>query len=418
VPPPFPRPSAYAGLWISAAGSAFGRTAIQLALSWITLEVTGSLLMVGAVSAVRMAPQIPFGIPAGIVADWFDRRRLVAGVTVAGSAVALSAAALAASGRLVVPLIMAVAVALGLLDTLRTTATQTYAYDLVRASNVARRLAFVNLGSQLLGTAGGLVGGYTLQAHGGSTTFLVVAIVLAVGAAVLSLATGDAAPALSSLSLPAGQGALGGPSGRSTAAARRKRPSFAAASTLIVRNRLVTVLVLTIILVEVLGFSSMTIMPTFARDVFEVGPVGLGMMTAARSIGGVTSLLLLSRAGTSDRSGAALLGAAGVLGLALLAFSWTSSYPLALVWLALVGGACAVCDTLSQMLLQQSAGEQQRGAAMGLWVFSIGFAPLGHLALGALSDVLGAPPTQAIFGASLAIVAALLAYYAPLRRLA
>src|SRR5215210_7771211 len=111
------RPSAFSGLWISVAASAFARTAIQLALSWITFEVTGSLFMVGVVAAVRMAPLLAIGIPAGIVADWFDRRRLVVGVTVGSTAVALGVAALLASGLLMVPIILAVALALGVLDT-------------------------------------------------------------------------------------------------------------------------------------------------------------------------------------------------------------------------------------------------------------------------------------------------------------
>jgi len=401
------RPSPFAGLWISVAASAFARSAIQLALSWITLEITGSLFLVGVVAAVRMAPQMPLGIPAGIVADWFDRRWLVVGVSAASAAVTLSVVALAASRLLIFPIILIAAVALGLLDTLRTTATQAYAYDLVRVSHTARGLAFVNLGSQLLGAVGGLVGGYTLSVYGGATAFLVVAIVLALGALAPTLAVGGAAS--EALDPGAVRRLTGGP--------RRERPAFATASTLLLRNRLAAMLVLTIILTEILGFSSLTILPKFARDVFDVGAAGLGTMTAARSFGGVLSLLLLARFGASDRSGAVLLTAAGVLGLALLAFAATPRYELALAWLVLVGAACAVLDTLSQMLLQQSVRERERGAAMGLWVFSVGFAPPGHLALGALADTIGAPLTQALFGGSLAAVAALLALYAPLRRL-
>lgn len=372
-------------------------------MSWITLEVTGSLFLVGVVAAVRMAPQIPFGIPAGIIADWINRRSLVVGVTTASAIVALVVATLAATGWLVFPVILTVAIALGLLDTMRTTASQAYAYDLVHAAHVARGLAFVNLGAQLLGAAGGLAGGYALQEYGGATAFLIVAIVLAWGATVPLLAVGE--------------NGTSGATGNATVSPPRRRPSFVAAGTLIGRSRLVAMLVLTIILAEVLGFSSATMMPKFARDVFKIGAAGLGIMTASRSVGGVVSLLLLSRIGTRERSGRVMLGAAGVLGLALLAFAASPVLEVALVWLALVGAACAVMDTMSQMLLQQAAGERERGAAMGLWVVSIGFAPLGHLALGALGDTVGAPPTQALFGASLAIAAVLLALYRPLRAL-
>ncbi|HET7770644.1 MAG TPA: MFS transporter, partial [Chloroflexota bacterium] len=84
------RPSALAGLWVSAAANSFARTAIQLALGWITLQLTGSPFMVGAVSAVRMAPQVPLGIPAGMLADWVDRRRLMIAVTAASTGVVLA----------------------------------------------------------------------------------------------------------------------------------------------------------------------------------------------------------------------------------------------------------------------------------------------------------------------------------------
>src|SRR5688572_25355046 len=133
-----------AGLWVSAAANSFARTAIQLALGWITLQLTGSPFMVGAVSAVRMAPQVPLGIPAGMLADWLDRRTLVVTVTAASTAVALALAWLLGSGLLLLPVVLGAALVVGLLDTLRTTATQAYAYDLVYATQAARGVAFVN----------------------------------------------------------------------------------------------------------------------------------------------------------------------------------------------------------------------------------------------------------------------------------
>src|SRR5205823_8894956 len=139
---------------------------------------------------------------------------------------------LAASGWLVLPILLAVAVGVGLLDTLRTTAAQAYAYQLVRTAHAARGMALVNLGAQLLGTAGGLVAGYTLAEHGAAATFVVVALALAFGAFGLALVGGGAA---------GGAGGPDGTSGRPRAAARRERPSFAAARALLVRNRPVAV---------------------------------------------------------------------------------------------------------------------------------------------------------------------------------
>ena len=414
--PALRRPPPLAGLWVSAAANSFARTAIQLALGWITLQLTGSPFMVGAVSAVRMAPQVPLGIPAGMLADWFDRRTLVVAVTIASTVVALALAWLLGSSLLLLPIVLGAALAVGLLDTLRTTATQAYAYDLAYAAQAARGVAFVNLGTHLLGTLGGLAGGYTLERYGAPATFLLIAAVLAVGAVMPVLAS--AAPAR----LPADHGAspVGGdgpvPPVSPVVRATRPRPSFGAALALLLRNPLVAALVLTIVVAEILGFSSTTIMPTFARDVFAVGAAGLGTMTAARSIGGVLGLAVLSRVGTRDRSGAILLSAATALGAALLVFSQAPRFEAGLVCLLAIGAASAVLDTLGQVLLQQAVPEQQRGAAMGTWVVAIGFGPLGHLGIGAVAAAIGAPAALALFGAALTAFSTLAWRHAALRR--
>ena len=64
----------------------------------------------------------------------------------------------------------------GVLDTMRTAATQSYAYDLVRTTRATSGMALMNLGTQALSTLGGLVGGYTLEQYGSAATFGVIAI--------------------------------------------------------------------------------------------------------------------------------------------------------------------------------------------------------------------------------------------------
>ena len=313
--------------------------------------------------------------------------------------VALVLAALLGAGVLVLPVVLGAALAVGLLDTVRTSATQAYAYDLAPTAGAARGLAFVNLGAQLLGTLGGLVGGYTLERFGAPATFVVIAGVLAMGAVLPAVAA------------PVEKEVEEAPEVR----AARRRPSLREAVGLVLRNRLVAALVGTIIVAEILGFSSNSVMPTFARDVFMVGAAGLGTMTAARSLGGAVGLAVLSRIGTRERSGGVMLGAASVLGVTLLAFAQTARFELALVWLVAIGAASAVLDTLGQTLLQQAVPARQRGAAMGTWVFAIGFGPVGHLGVGMLASSFGAPLTLTVFGSALAAFAVLVWRSAPLR---
>jgi predicted MFS family arabinose efflux permease len=188
------------------------------------------------------------------------------------------------------------------------------------------------------------------------------------------------------------------------------------AVTLLARNRVVAILALAIILAEIFGFATQTLLPTFARDVFDVGASGLGLMLAARSGGGVLGLLVLSRLGAEGRAGLVFLGGAASFGLALFLFAVSPVYALALGLLAISGLCASIMDTLGQTLIQRNADERERGAAMGVWVFSVGFGPIGHLALGATAERYGAPLAQAVSGLVLVLVAALMALHAPLRR--
>jgi MFS family permease len=397
----------FAGLWLSASTGSFARIMVQLVLSWITLESTGSPFLVGVVMAVRMVPLLVLGIPAGAVADSFDRRTLVI-LSSGGLALAsLACAAAAAAGTLSLPAILTITFILGTLDTQRAAATQVYAYDLVREARATRGIALTNLGAQLLGVLGAILGGVVLESSGPVGAFLIVALASLLGA--VGPALGAVGPTLRS-NRPAQQGATPG-----------SRPRLWNALTLLGRNRLVAMLALGVTLAEVFGFSHQTLLPTFARDVFDVGAAGLGALTAARSVGGVLSLLLLARLGTAERSGLVFLATGGAFGLALAVFAAVPSYGLALVMLTLAGAAAFAFDALGQTLLQRSTADHERGAAMGIWAVGVwavgvGTAPLGHLAIGAATGLMGPQPAQAASGALLLLAFLLLATHAPLRR--
>jgi hypothetical protein len=173
---------------------------------------------------------------------------------------------------------------------------------------------------------------------------------------------------------------------------------------------------LAILLAEIFGFASQTLLPTFARDVFMVGASGLGLMTAVRSGGGALGLLILSRLGAEGRAGLVFLVGAAAFGLALFLFAASPIYALALVLLGISGMCASIMDTLGQTLIQRNADEHERGTAMGVWVFSVGFGPVGHLTLGAAATAYGAPLAQAVSGLSLMVVAAVMSLHGPLRR--
>jgi MFS family permease len=406
LPAPFAIPG-FAGLWVSVSLASFVRVITQIVLSWLTLEATGSPFIVGVVAAARMVPQLVIGIPAGALADWLDRRLLIAASNALNIVLLLATAGLVATGLLSTPLLIGVSVLYGILDTVRMAAAQSHAYALVRSARANSGMALTSLGTQLLSTLGGLAGGYALDRYGSPITFGLIAVVALIATFTPYMQFGSTQPEA------AASPPDGAPAARPT---QRPGVDLGRAMTLATRNRMLGVLAIAIILAEIFGFATQTLMPTFARDVFDVGASGLGIMMAVRSAGGTLGLLALSRLGAEGRSGLVFVVAAGAFGVNLFLFGISPIYVMALVLIGLSGVCASIMDTLGQTLIQRNADERERGAAMGLWVFSVGFGPVGHLTLGAAASSFGAPPVQAASGAILACVAVLMALNRSLRR--
>jgi predicted MFS family arabinose efflux permease len=148
------------------------------------------------------------------------------------------------------------------------------------------------------------------------------------------------------------------------------------------------------------------LVPIFASDVLGVGPEGFGLMMAAPGLGAVVGTLTLASFGTVRRKGLLLLGTVFLLGLSLIGFSFSRSFPLSLLLLFAIGAIQMVYFTTNQSMLQLSTPDELRGRVMGVYVLNQGLLPFGALFAGALADLLGAPTTVAIMGSLVSLLAA------------
>ena len=362
------RVAGYPALWLSGAAAGFGRSATLVAIGWITLVATDSVLVVGATFAIRLLPALILGIPLGGLVDRYDRRVTLILVNLVAIVPLLLASVVATGGTISVAGLLLLSLALGIIDTLTGTATQTYSVDLVGAGGATNAIALGNLGVYLAGAVGSIAAGIAALA----------ALCLVVGGV----------------------------------HARRERPpphlvpSLSRSMTLILRNRRAAFIALIVVTCEVLGFSSLTVFPTFARDVLGSDAAGLGALSTARQIGAIAGLLFLARIGLAgSRGGRLVLLATFTMGLGLVAFALSTSFALSFVLLVVVGAAMAASDTLGQSLLQRNVDDAERGSAMGIWFFAIGFGPVGLVTLGAAANAIGAPTALAVSGALLVVFA-------------
>lgn len=361
------RSASFRWLWASSLLSGFAMYASVLVLSWLALAIHGSPLDVGIVLAARVLPQLLFGIPAGALADRFSRSRLVMVANLGSGAVVglLCLAWLAGAGGL--PVVALGMFLIGTGDSVRVTATAALAFDLVGRRSATNAVALNNLAAQISGIFAGIVAGYGVEALGPTPTLLVAGVAYVAGALIVARVTH--APT-------AGHVDAG-------------RVTLLRAATLISRNRAVAVIALVVAGTELFAFSNMTLLPSFARDVFRVGAAGLGWMLSARAIGGTLGLLAIAKTTTRWRTVGSFAFLAAAFGVALLAFAVTPILGVALVLAGVIGAAGAAVDAVGQAQLQHAVPAQERGSAMGLWMFCLGLGLAGLLGTGATGGLLG-----------------------------
>ena len=367
-------------------------------MGWLVFDITGSAFMVGVAFAAQASPYLVFGIVSGAVADWLERSLFLRFTTVgAGIAAGLMALLLQTDVAQVWSVIAVIAVAGGISVFAQTTMLA-YTYDIVGHDHALNGLSLISVSSQAGGLAGVLIAGALIAVSGPGWTYI------AVGAGYLASAA-----------------VLLGTRRSDTARQSRRQPvlrNLVGYVQLIRQNRVLLVLMCLAATTEVFGFTHTTLLPVFAKDIVGVGPLGLGLMYAVRQGGGLVGLALLANMRDYKQKGLLMFVVAAAAGLGLMAFSIFSNLFFFLGVLILVNIFLQSADTLYKTLMQDNVPEEQRGRAMGSWVFSIGVAPVGHLGVGGLASLLSAPGALLINGAVLAVASLVTAISLPkIRRL-
>jgi predicted MFS family arabinose efflux permease len=168
----------------------------------------------------------------------------------------------------------------------------------------------------------------------------------------------------------------------------------------------VRMVVVASVCVELFGYSYQSAVPPLARDVLMVGPEGLGMLSAAASVGATISTVLLTLLPASVRRQPVLAGVILTWGVAQVGLGLAPAFVVALAAMALAGGCSAAVDALQQTLVQLAVPEEQRGRAMGVWVCSIGTNSFGYFQVGQVGGAFG-PAASLLFNGAMAALSSI-----------
>ncbi len=391
----------FALLFFSAITNSVGRYMSHVALGWLVLEMTDSPLSLGIVWATRASPYLFLGVMAGAIADRFDRRILLLFAHITLASLAFLMGFLITFEGIELWHILTITFLMGVVNVLNLPARQALAVDIVGRTGAMNAISVNAVGTRIIGVFGGAVAGFIIKLFGTEWTFFVMTASYLLGATLLSQIRG--------VVRRGGNGDTEQPS---------TWENFTDGLRLIRVNQIVLVLLVITAVCEILGFSWMVLLPVFARDILKVGAVGLGMFYTSHALGGLIGALSLASLGDYKHKGRLILGIFLTFGFGLVLFSQSPWYVISLIIAAILGASASGMDAMGHTILQLNVTDEQRGRAMGVWMMSIGFGPVGHLTVGAIAAALSAPITLTINGAAIVVTFFLMLLFMPrLRRI-
>jgi MFS family permease len=150
--------------------------------------------------------------------------------------------------------------------------------------------------------------------------------------------------------------------------------------------------------VVLLGGAS-ALMPIFAQEILHTGPQGLGMLRAAPAMGALTISLLLARYPLRKNAGHLLFVCVGLFGVATIAFGLSHNLALSLGALAVAGAADMISVVIRSSVLQLATPPEMRGRVSAVNSMFLGASnELGEFESGVTAQWLGAVRATVVGG--------------------
>jgi len=348
-----------------------------VAIGWDLYERTGSALALGWVGLAQFLPVIALFLPAGHLADRFDRRRvMVAGFVVWAAALAtLAAAAVAAAPA---GWVYVAALGLGAAQVTFRPSRDALLPQILPREQVSRAVTWNASFHQFAAIAGPIAAGILIAATGGAAAVFAADLVLVGVAAFATAAIGRRAI---------------GRSGRP-----RSPRELLAGLEHVWRTK--TILgVITLDLFAVLFGGAVALLPVFAKDILQVGPAALGWLTAAPAIGALAMAIVQGLLPPYRRAGRVFVWAVAGFGLAIVVFGLSQWFWLSLAALAVAGALDNISVVIRGTVVQLHTPDELRGRVSAVnRVFISSSNELGAFESGLVAALIGPVPTVVLGG--------------------
>lgn len=371
--------------WCARLLTVMGFQMMSVVVGWDVYAMSGKPLYLGLLGLAQFVPMVLATLPAGYVADHFDRR-LVMQVCMALEAVAMGFLAWASlEGWISVPVIFAAVTLMGAVRSFERPVMAALLPTIVNEATLPKALAFATSGAQTATIVGPALGGLIYIA-GPDVAYAAVACCYVLASTLMAVLGMARRP-------------------------RVKKPmslETMLSGLRFIRSRPVVLGAISLDLMAVLLGGSTALLPVYAHDILHVGPTGLGILRGAPAVGALLVSAVLVRRPLKRRAGLAMFYGVALFGVATIVFGLSRSYALSCLALAVMGGADVVSVVVRGALVQLRTPDDMRGRVSAVSSLFIGTSnQFGEFESGTTAALMGTVPAVVAGGLGTLLVVAL-----------
>jgi len=386
---------AYVRYWFARVSSGFAFQMLSVAAGWQIYDLTHRALDLGLIGLVQFVPSLILALPAGHIADHYDRRRVVIICIVIECLAIALLAFVSGRGAFGEMAILGTLFAIGVARAVEFPTAMALAPSLVPAALFPRAAAAGASAAQTAMIVGPALGGIIYVA-GPHIVYAVAAALYFIAAVLMSRVRYERPP------VPREPPTL--------------RSLFAGIG--FIRHRPVIFGAISLDLFAVLLGGATALLPIFARDILHTGPWGLGLLRAAPAVGALTMSFWLAHHSLDRNVGRTMFASVAGFGVATLLFALSTSFLLSLGALFALGALDMISMVIRSALVQLETPDAMRGRVSAVNAIFINTSnQLGEFESGITAAWFGTVPSVLIGGIGTLVVVGLWMWWFPqLRR--
>lgn len=372
----------FRAIWLASIVSNIGGWMQTVGAQWYLVEQGSSATTIALVQTASAAPVLLLGIPAGVIGEFLNRRRLLIVVQAFQAAVALFLSILTVLGDMNPALLLAITFVLGAGAAVQLPAYQALVPDIVPRAMIPQAAALSSIGINIARSIGPALAGLAISSLGIPFVFALNALSFGVFLVVLVVWRGYIAP---------------------VSRAERFLEATRAGLRYVLHAGVVRRLCLQLAVFIAPGSALWAVLPLIASARLGLDSNGYGLLLAAVGVGSAAGAFVISRAQQALGTGGAILLASAAYGLGVVGIALSVSLALTLGLLVITGVAWIVVIALLNGSVQSFLPAWVR--ARGLSVYQIvlfGGTALGSAVAGAAAEALGLVP--ATIGAGVLVI--------------